>query len=161
MWFGWLGFLGLVIILALAGYAAWLWWQVVATQRRSSASSSARMAPEQAEYVLASIEAIGHELLAQDLNSAEACIRIKILIDHLGLPAAERKSMTLLDDFFEPLSGLATHQQRSQLSAQERSQQDAQRLAAQAQYGDLFKAWVEQMLKLQMPVWRQRLQVAS
>ncbi|WP_353248494.1 DUF2489 domain-containing protein [Salinisphaera sp. T31B1] len=83
----WLGAGAIVIVIALAAYAGWLWWRVGAQRREREAHNAGVLAETEADLA-ASICIIADSLLTGELNLSEGAIRLKVLLDHWHAPAS-------------------------------------------------------------------------
>ena len=82
----WLAILAAVVILALAGYAGWLWWRVINQQKERETHNAAVLAETEADLEH-SMAIIADSLLTGELNLSEGAIRLKVLLDHWYAPA--------------------------------------------------------------------------
>ncbi len=125
-----------LLLVPLFLYAIWLGISLL-RQRQKLQQGLRHGEQQQAQHAVdlrTSIDIIAQEFLHNDLNVSETCIRLKVLIDNLQLPAEQRAQFSLLDEFYSPLSQLATHQQRLDLPKSERQKQDELRAQLEQQY---------------------------
>lgn len=126
----------IAIVVALAGYAGWLHWQLYQHRQRMAeqAAEYERQKLAHEDYLIESIRIIASNLLEEDLNLSEGAIRLKFLLDGLGLPDAEREKFNALDDLYEQVKDFDTHDARKALEAKERLRQDEAREAHERDY---------------------------
>lgn len=126
--------IAVAIVLGLAGYAGWLLWKLrqqrQVLQRREDEFQ--RKKQEHEDYLIDSIQIIAQNLVSDDLNLSEGSIRLKFLLDGLGLPDEERAAFNALDELYEKVRDFDTHEARKQLSPRERNAQDRAREAHEA-----------------------------
>lgn len=122
------------IVLALAGYAGWLLWKLRQQRQilQRHEDEFERKKQEHEDYLIDSIQIIAQNMVADDLNLSEGSIRLKFLLDGLGLPDEERAAFNALDDLYEKVRDFDTHEARKQLSPRERNAQDLAREAHEA-----------------------------
>lgn len=126
------------IVLALAVYAGWLLWKLH-EQKKTLAEHDAVFAQKKIEhedYLIDSIRIIAQNLVEEDLNVSEGAIRLKFLLDGLGLPEEERTRFLALDALHGKVKDFDTHEARKQLSPKERMRQDSEREAHEADHRD-------------------------
>jgi hypothetical protein len=126
----------LLIVLGLAGYAAWLMWQL-RQHRRRLAEQEAQAAARQAEHeacLAESVCIIAHNVVQEDLNVSEAVLRLRALLTALGVEGEARAPYRAIDELAERVEPFATHQARQALSVQERRDQDTAREAHERAY---------------------------
>lgn len=132
-------FAGVVVIVVLLAYLAWL-MQQLAAQRRRAAGVQARLDAsnqEQHEHRRKSIEMIALATIDGDCELSEACIRIKHLLDYYPSLAAAPEHR-VIGEMFEEISGFATHEARRDLTPRERAAEDRARYRIEERYGNAF-----------------------
>ncbi len=139
-------FAGGLVILALLAYLAWLLTQISAQRRRSAAVQSRLDASnqEQHEHRRKSIEMIALATIDGDCELAEACIRIKHLLDYYPGLAAEPEN-AVIGEMFEEIRGFATHDARNALKPRERAAEDRARYQIEERYGNAFMACMQSL----------------
>ncbi|MFC3853286.1 DUF2489 domain-containing protein [Salinispirillum marinum] len=132
-----------IVLLGLAGYAAWLHIKL-RQHRQAQAAEQAefeRKKQEHEAFLVDSIQIIAANMVNKDLNLSEGAIRIKHLLDGLELADSERAQFAACDNLYEQVKDMATHDARKALSAVERQRQDAEREShEQAHQVELLKA---------------------
>lgn len=115
--------IGGTIVLALVGYAGWLWRRVLQRRRARAARHHAARADQSQ-----SIRLITAALLEDDLNLTEAAIRLKVLVDN-RLPPGEGQ------DCYPAIYGLydATEHMPRRLARREHPRAEIERLDAERQ----------------------------
>ena len=124
-----LSVLAVLIILALASYAGWLLWRLHRQNQHLKAREAEFERSRQAhqDYLIDSIQIIARNMVSDDLNISEGSIRLKHLLDGLGLPDDERDQFKALDALYEKIRDFDTHEARQQLPPKERHAQDQAR----------------------------------
>lgn len=134
----WLVGAGLVIIVALGGYALWLQLRL-RRQRGAQARTEARYEQKKAEhedYLIDSIRIIAQSMVRDDLDLSEGAIRLKFLLDGLGLPDDERSRFESFDQLYHQIKHLDTHEARQNLTPKERFRQDKIRIQQEESHRD-------------------------
>lgn len=121
----------IAIVLALAGYAGWLHWKLYQHRQRMTEQTAEyeRQKLAHQDYLIESIRIIAANMVDEDLNLSEGAIRLKFLLDGLGLPEEEREKFRALDELYEQVREFDTHDARKALAAKERLRQDRSREA--------------------------------
>ncbi len=134
----WLMAAGLAVIAVLAGYAIWLLLRL-RRQRRMQAATETRYAQKKAEhedYLIDSIRIIARSMVQDDLDISEGAIRLKFLLDGLGLPDDERSRFDSFDQLYHQIKHLDTHEARQNLTPKERFRQDKIRIQQEENHRD-------------------------
>lgn len=123
--------LAVLIVLALAGYAGWLHWKLYRHRRALAAQQAEyeRQKTAHEDYLIDSIQIIARNMVDEDLNISEGAIRLKHLLDGLGLEDQERARFSALDELYDKVRDFDTHDARKALPVKERLQQDRAREA--------------------------------
>lgn len=102
----WLG-LGVVIIVALAAYAGYLLWQVrkLKEKREEQQKALEEFNQEQRERLNNSIQVIAQAILEKQVGLTEGSIRIRVLLDALGVNENVKEEFTA----FYQLADAAAH----------------------------------------------------
>lgn len=111
----WLLIAGLLIILALAGYAWSLWrqvWRVRADRQAQDEQRNARLAGD--------IQFIAQSLLNGQVPLIEGSIRIKVLLDNYAGPRRDDLQAAIFTEIYDQTAHIPTHAGWKQLSAAER-----------------------------------------
>ena len=106
---------GLLIIIALAGYALTLWrrvWRTRAEQQQQQDGRDKRLAED--------IQFIGQSLLNGQVPLIEGSIRIKVLLDNYAGPRRSDLDVTIFTEIYDQTAHIPTHTGWKQLSAAER-----------------------------------------
>ena len=125
--------IAIVVILALAGYAGWLWSKVYKRQQQQKKQQLAQEAMNQQKeqdhqkYLIESIGVISQSAVNGELNISEACIRLKVLIDNLNVDDQQKQPFSILNEVYEQLQQFHTHDARMRLSKKERTSEDRKR----------------------------------
>jgi len=127
-----------LIVLSLAGYASFLWWQVLNKKKNvlkgleDAKAGQIQSEQKHQNYLQTSLHVIARSVLNGELNVSEGCIRVKVLLDNLkfenlDIEHLDRAQFAIIDDIYEQLQDFSTHQARKELSDKERKQQDQKR----------------------------------
>lgn len=131
--------LAIVIILALAGYAGKLLWQLKQQTAEERAKEQQQQAQKQKNIkrLADSIDTIAKAMQQGQCDYSEGTIRICVLLDHLLPNLDDAPNYTQrypqFHGFYNQIKHLATHKQRSNLPANERMQQDLHRIKHEEQ----------------------------
>ncbi|WP_053980864.1 DUF2489 domain-containing protein [Marinagarivorans algicola] len=117
-------FVGLIIILLLAGMATFLHWQLHLRKKRDAlllAEQEAVMAKNR-EDALKSLHIIAKSYISGQVELGEAGIRVSRLMNVLGLTDAQRAPFTVFDQIHERLAHIPILQDWKALSKKEKFQ---------------------------------------
>ncbi|MEX1056333.1 MAG: DUF2489 domain-containing protein [Natronospirillum sp.] len=125
-----------LFVLALAGYAAVLLLKLRRQKQRLAQQDALfqQKKIEHEDYLVQSIQVIADNVVQGDLNLSEASIRLKFLLDGLGLSDQERARFIAFDELYHKVKDFDTHQDRKALSVKERQLQDNAREAHEAEH---------------------------
>lgn len=124
MWIYLLIALGLLIIVGMAAYAVKL---LRALKSQKQALENARLA--RVKRLKESIEIIARAMQNGDCNLSEGAIRLKMLLDPLGLKIT---TYPALAELYDVVKEMPTHQARKELKKNERMRLDLTRESAEA-----------------------------
>ncbi|MFZ7344113.1 DUF2489 domain-containing protein [Avibacterium volantium] len=124
MWIYLLIALGLLIIVGMAAYAVKL---LCALKSQKQALENARLA--RVKRLKESIEIIARAMQNGDCNLSEGAIRLKMLLDPLGLKIT---TYPALAELYDVVKEMPTHQARKELKKNERMRLDLTRESAEA-----------------------------
>ncbi|MFZ7235065.1 DUF2489 domain-containing protein [Avibacterium avium] len=124
MWIYLLIALGLLIIVGMAAYAVKL---LRALKNQKQALENARLA--RVKRLKESIEIIARAMQNGDCNLSEGVIRLKMLLDPLGLKIT---TYPALAELYDVVKEMPTHQARKELKKNERMRLDLTRESAEA-----------------------------
>ncbi|MCW9699788.1 DUF2489 domain-containing protein [Avibacterium sp. 20-129] len=124
MWIYLLVALGLLIIVGLTAYAVKL---LRALKQQKQQLENARLA--RVKRLKESIEIIARAMQNGDCNLSEGAIRLKMLLDPLGLKITAYPAMV---ELYEVVKEMPTHQARKALKKNERMRLDLTRESAEA-----------------------------
>ncbi|MFU2079667.1 DUF2489 domain-containing protein [Avibacterium gallinarum] len=124
MWIYLLIALGLLIIVGMAAYAVKL---LRALKNQKQALENARLA--RVKRLKESIEIIARAMQNGDCNLSEGAIRLKMLLDPLGLKIT---TYPALAELYDVVKEMPTHQARKELKKNERMRLDLTRESAEA-----------------------------
>lgn len=101
----WLAIAGLVIIVALAAYAWFLWRRVWQAQHRRDAVAS-----QSNELLEQDIRFLAQSMLNGQLPFIEGSIRIKVLLDNYTGPRREGLEVGVFEQIYDATAHIPTHQ---------------------------------------------------
>ncbi|MEH6564658.1 MAG: DUF2489 domain-containing protein [Halopseudomonas sp.] len=111
----WLLLAGLLVIVALSGYACYLWrrvWRIRAEQQAQQEERNARLA--------ADIQFLAQSLVNGQVPLIEGSIRIKVLLDNYSGPRRDDLELSIFTELYDQTAHIPTHAGWKQLSAAER-----------------------------------------
>ncbi|MFQ1023473.1 DUF2489 domain-containing protein [Avibacterium paragallinarum] len=138
MWIYLLIALGLLIIVGMSAYAVKL---LRALKSQKQALENARV--ERVKRLKESIEIIARAMQNGDCNLSEGVIRLKMLLDPLGIKIASYPAM---GELYEVVKEMPTHQARTALKKNERMRLDLTRESAEAELEAKIKLELDQLL---------------
>lgn len=139
---------GGAILLALGGYAAWLWrrvWlhrQALRTQRRT-----------QQARVLDQLEVLARTVVQGQVNVTEGALRMATLLDLLVEPPQQPVDLAAIHQLAAAAEPFARGVQRQALARADRRQQDQHREQLEAEQGKAVEAAAAGLLAV-LPQWR-------
>ncbi|MFZ7156817.1 DUF2489 domain-containing protein [Avibacterium avium] len=138
MWIYLLIALGLLIIVGMAAYAVKL---LRALKSQKQALENARLA--RVKRLKESIEIIARAMQNGDCNLSEGAIRLKMLLDPLGLKIT---TYPALAELYDVVKEMPTHQARKELKKNERMRLDLTRESAEAELEAKITLELDQLL---------------
>lgn len=130
--------LGGLIIAALAGYAVYL---IRALQKQNHAFKQAKQA--RAKRLKESIEIIAKAMQNGDCNLSEGVIRLKMLLEPLGIKLQQYSAM---DALYNVVADMPILEARRELKKNERMRLDLQRESSEADLAESIKMELRQLL---------------
>lgn len=138
MWIYLLIALGLLIIVGMSAYAVKL---LRALKSQKQALENARV--QRVKRLKESIEIIARAMQNGDCNLSEGVIRLKMLLDPLGIKIASYPAM---GELYEVVKEMPTHQARTALKKNERMRLDLDRESAEAELEAKITLELDQLL---------------
>lgn len=115
----WLVLSGLLLIFLLAGYAAWLWYQVWRNRQRQAESRQARN-----QRLAGDIRVLAQALLDGQLPAIEGAIRLKVLLDNYSGARPADLDIEVLETLYNATAHIPTHAAWKELPLAERRQHE-------------------------------------
>lgn len=126
------------IIVGMIGYATYL---LLALQKQKKALQQARR--NRINRIKESIEIIAKAMLNGDCNLSEGVLRLKMLLEPVGMSIKNHVTMLQL---YEVVETMPTHEARKALKKNERMRLDLQRESAEAELEKNIKLELHQLL---------------
>lgn len=126
------------IIVGMIGYATYL---LLALQKQKKALQQARR--NRINRIKESIEIIAKAMLNDDCNLSEGVLRLKMLLEPVGMSIKNHVTMLQL---YEVVEAMPTHEARNALKKNERMRLDLQRESAEAALEKNIKLELHQLL---------------
>ena len=126
------------IIVGMIGYATYL---LLALQKQKKALQQARR--NRINRIKESIEIIAKAMLNGDCNLSEGVLRLKMLLEPVGMSIKNHVTMLQL---YEVVETMPTHEARRELKKNERMRLDLQRESAEAALEKNIKLELHQLL---------------
>ena len=126
------------IIVGMIGYATYL---LLALQKQKKALQQARR--NRINRIKESIEIIAKAMLNDDCNLSEGVLRLKMLLEPVGMSLKHYSAMWRL---YETVEDMPTHEARNALKKNERMRLDLQRESAEAALEKNIKLELHQLL---------------
>ena len=126
------------IIVGMVGYAAYL---LLALQKQKKALQQARR--NRINRIKESIEIIAKAMLNGDCNFSEGVLRLKMLLEPVGISIKNYVTMLQL---YEVVEDMPTHEARKSLKKNERMRLDLRRESAEAELEKNIKLELRQLL---------------
>lgn len=138
MWKTVLLLVAVCIIVGMIGYATYL---LLALQNQKKALQQARR--NRINRIKESIEIIAKAMLNDDCNLSEGVLRLKMLLEPVGMSIKNHVTMLQL---YEVVETMPTHEARNALKKNERMRLDLQRESAEAALEKNIKLELHQLL---------------
>lgn len=138
MWKTFLLIAAVIIIAGMVGYATYL---LLALQKQKKALQQARR--NRINRIKESIEIIAKAMLNDDCNLSEGVLRLKMLLEPVGMSLKHYSAMWRL---YETVEDMPTHEARNALKKNERMRLDLQRESAEAALEKNIKLELHQLL---------------
>ena len=138
MWKTVLLLVAVCIIVGMIGYATYL---LLALQKQKKALQQARR--NRINRIKESIEIIAKAMLNDDCNLSEGVLRLKMLLEPVGMSIKNHVTMLQL---YEVVETMPTHEARKALKKNERMRLDLQRESAEATLEKNIKLELHQLL---------------
>lgn len=138
MWKTVLLLVAVCIIVGMIGYATYL---LLALQKQKKALQQARR--NRINRIKESIEIIAKAMLNDDCNLSEGVLRLKMLLEPVGMSIKNHVTMLQL---YEVVETMPTHEARNALKKNERMRLDLQRESAEAAFEKNIKLELHQLL---------------
>lgn len=138
MWKTVLLLVAVCIIVGMIGYATYL---LLALQKQKKALQQARQ--NRINRIKESIEIIAKAMLNDDCNLSEGVLRLKMLLEPVGMSIKNHVTMLQL---YEVVETMPTHEARNALKKNERMRLDLQRESAEAALEKNIKLELHQLL---------------
>ncbi len=138
MWKTVLLLVAVCIIVGMIGYATYL---LLALQKQKKALQQARR--NRINRIKESIEIIAKAMLNGDCNLSEGVLRLKMLLEPVGMSIKNHVTMLQL---YEVVETMPTHEARKALKKNERMRLDLQRESAEAELEKNIKLELHQLL---------------
>ena len=138
MWKTFLLIAAVIIIAGMVGYATYL---LLALQKQKKALQQARR--NRINRIKESIEIIAKAMLNDDCNLSEGVLRLKMLLEPVGMSIKNHVTMLQL---YEVVETMPTHEARNALKKNERMRLDLQRESAEAALEKNIKLELHQLL---------------
>ena len=130
---------GVLVIIAMTSYAVQL---LLALKKQKAAFRQARQ--NRVQRIKDSIEIIGKAMQSGDCNLSEGVIRLKMLLEPIGLSI---KNYAALSQLYDVVGEMPTHEARRELKKNQRMRLDLQRESSEADLEQQIKTEVAQLLQ--------------
>ncbi|WP_109432728.1 DUF2489 domain-containing protein [Aggregatibacter segnis] len=138
MWKTFLLIAAVIIIAGMVGYAAYL---LLALQKQKKALLQARR--NRIHRIKESLEIIAKAMLNGDCNLSEGVLRLKMLLEPVGMSLKRYSAMWRL---YETVEDMPTHEARRELKKNERMRLDLQRESTEAELESKIKSELNRLL---------------
>ncbi len=138
MWKTFLLIAAVIIIAGMVGYAAYL---LLALQKQKKALLQARR--NRIHRIKESLEIIAKAMLNGDCNLSEGVLRLKMLLEPVGMSLKHYSAMWRL---YEAVEDMPTHEARRELKKNERMRLDLQRESTEAELESKIKSELNRLL---------------
>lgn len=137
----------IVIVVALSGYAGWLFWKLH-LQKLAQRQHEKNAAEQRNHKIIESVDVIALAALQGQCDLSEAAIRLYMIMDHLQ--GEKRVNFAVaypaLFDLFETVKDMPRGEARKKILKKERMKFDFERLKAEARLQHAIYAELEEIL---------------
>lgn len=134
----WIWWVGGALVLGLAGYAAYLWAQVLRLERAKQ-----KVKQERLQQLQGQLAVMARAVLTEQVNLTEGVLRISAMLQTIEEPVAA--DVAVIHEMAETALQFAIGEARSQLPRAERERQDGVREALESRYEATVKAAVKRL----------------
>ncbi|WP_109077813.1 DUF2489 domain-containing protein [Aggregatibacter kilianii] len=138
MWKTFLFIAAVVIIAGMIGYAVYL---LLALQKQKKALQQARR--NRINRIKESLDIIAKAMLNGDCNLSEGVLRLKMLLEPVGM---RLKNYSAMWQLYETVEDMPTHEARKELKKNERMRLDLRRESAEAELESNIKLELNRLL---------------
>lgn len=93
-----------------------------------------KKAKEKEKFILESLDIICKALIQKQCETAEGCIRVRMLLLRSDMIDEEKTDYKAFHSMYEEIKDLKTHESRNELSQEERANEDALRFRLESKY---------------------------
>jgi hypothetical protein len=142
----------LLLVSALAGYAAYLWQKLRVQQTQLKAQTEQLQADLQSKNLVArqSIQIIARALLQKDLSDTEAAMRIGFLSQQVIATEAEEQQFEVFRQLAEATAYIPILDDWAMLEKSEKRRLNAERKSIEAKYADFIQAGAQQLVNISL-----------
>ncbi|MDP6198382.1 MAG: DUF2489 domain-containing protein [Porticoccaceae bacterium] len=142
----------LLLVSALAGYAAYLWQKLRVQQTQLKAQTEQLQADLQSKNLEArqSIQIIARALLQKDLSDTEAAMRIGFLSQQVIATEAEEQQFEVFRQLAEATAYIPILDDWAMLEKSEKRRLNAERKSIEAKYADFIQAGAQQLVNISL-----------
>lgn len=142
----------LLLVSALAGYAAYLWQKLRVQQAQLKAQTEQLQADLQSKNLEArqSIQIIARALLQKDLSDTEAAMRIGFLSQQVIATEAEEQQFEVFRQLAEATAYIPILDDWAMLEKSEKRRLNAERKSIEAKYADFIQAGAQQLVNISL-----------
>ncbi|MGB2380431.1 MAG: DUF2489 domain-containing protein [Porticoccaceae bacterium] len=144
--------MALLVVVALASYAAYLWDELRSQRARFQAQTEQLRADLQSKNLDArqSIQIIARALLQNDLSDTEAAMRIGFLSQQVIATEAEAKQFEVFQQLAEATAHIPILDDWAMLEKSEKRRLNAERKSLEAKYADFIQAGAQQLVNISL-----------
>lgn len=135
----------LVFVLSIAVSFYYARYKRLLRNREKMIAEVKKNETERLNFVADSIITIARAYSQGQVEAAEACIRLRMLIDRYDFVAND--SYPVIFKMYEEIKHFKTHEARKALSSQERFEEDKSRFRIEDEFHEAFKAECERLLE--------------
>ena len=141
-----------VVVVALASYAAYLWQKLRVQRARFQAETEQLKADLQSKNLNArqSIQIIARALLQKDLSDTEAAMRIGFLSQQVIATEAEAKQFEVFQQLAQATAHIPILDDWAMLEKSEKRRLNAERKTLEANYAEFIQAGAQQLVNIRL-----------
>ena len=137
--------IGLVFIISLLSTLIFSLFKKLKEQKKRELQIIEK-AKEKEKYIIESLDILCKAIVQEQCEISEGCIRIRMLLVRTDMIDETKPEYKVIEEMYQEMKDLKTHESRNELSLQERSAEDLLRFELEKKYHSKFIESSEKLL---------------